>query len=69
MAKIITILCYINAFVLLNMSADYVYIGTGLNPWIGLPLCFIFVAIAYTIMFKEFSKPSYRWKAKDFIRK
>ena len=71
MNKLIVIALYIISLTLLNLSIDSINFNTVsyINPWIGLTLSFLSLAIAYAIMHREWSNPSYSWKAKDFVRK
>lgn len=62
MNKIIVIALYIISFTLLQLSFD----SNTINAWIGMPLSFITLALAYVVMNRAFSNPKYTWKAKSF---
>ena len=66
MNKLIVVILYIFSFIMLNLSMDQINFNAGINPWIGLPLSFISLAIAYLIMHKAMSHPSYEWKCKPY---
>jgi hypothetical protein len=48
-------------------SINFNNIEPSINPWIGLPLSVLILAIAYTIMHKAMNNPSYEWKAKKYV--
>lgn len=62
------VLC-ITAFVMFNMSMDRINFNTGINPWIGLPVAFISLAVAYALINNLFNSVitsgNCQWVAKD----